>query len=265
VITVAITTYNRGDIVANAVQSALDFVGAFAGKVVLVDDGSTDATTEVVGRNFQGPIKDGTLAITKHTQNLGVTAAKNSAFILAEPGWVLFLDSDDELIAGTATKVAATLSQHDGEALIFFRCIDESGTFVGTYFSSPQRLSLRRYSAHASYGEAFTAINKAVAPDPPFDADLKGYEGIGCARLIKFHGPALLTTEIVRRYNRSRPDRLSSFSGFLRRAMYLSRGHFRYISVFGDYMSLANRASMLCKALGYYLVGSVARIWIGNG
>lgn len=265
-ITVAITTYNRADIVASAIHSALAFVNSVAGRVIVVDDGSTDETTAMIARDFRDAPESGTLTYVVHAKNLGVTAAKNTAFSHARPGWVLFLDSDDELLPEAARAVGQVLSAHNDEALVFFRCIDEAGNFVGKRFATPQRLSLRRYSANTSYGETLTAINKALAPEPPFDADLFGYEGIGCARLIKRFGPALLATEIVRRYNRSRPDRLSSFSGILKRAPSIARGHLRYISLFGEEMGRWNRLFMLIKAIAYFSAGLLAgAVWTGNG
>lgn len=179
---------------------------------------------------------------------------------------MLFLDSDDELIQDAAAPAAALLKAHDREALMFFRCVDETGAFVGQRFDTPQRLTLPIYATRASYGEALVAVNKAVAPEPPFDADLQGYEGVGCARLIKRHGPALLATIVARRYYRVRKDRLSSFKGTLRRARHLARGHLRYVSICGDAMPPKTRLAVRIKALAYFLVaGLLAPLWSRNG
>ncbi len=264
-ITVAVTTFNRTDIVGRAVQSALRFAIAVEGRVVLVDDGSIDGTAAMVARDFRDVLQNGTLTYIQHPTNLGVTAAKNSAFAQAVPGWVLFLDSDDQLLPEAAERVAGLLLKHDDKALVFFRCVDETGAFVGTGFDTPQWLSLRRYCLHSSYGEALIAINKAVAPDGPFDADLRGYEGIGCARLIKHHGPALLATVIARCYNRSRSDRLSSAHNMLKRAHYLARGHLRYVSLCGHEMGLGMRLILRIKAFLYFSAGVLARVlWFRN-
>lgn len=264
-ITVAVTTFNRSDIVGRAIRSALTFAAAVEGKVVMVDDASTDGTGPMIARDFHEVLRDGTFTYIRHQSNLGVTAAKNTAFAQAAPGWVLFLDSDDELIPEAAGPVAAVLAEHNDKALVFFRCIDETGAFVGKRFDAPQQLFLRRYCAHPSYGEALTAINKAVASDDPFDADLRGYEGIGCARLIKHHGPALLATVIARCYNRMRSDRLSNVRGIFKRAHYLARGHLRYLSLCGDEMDQGTRFAFRIKALVYFSVGLVSRVvWSRN-
>jgi glycosyltransferase involved in cell wall biosynthesis len=266
VITVAITTFDRADIVGRAVRSALAFAAAANGKVVLVDDGSTDNTQSIIERDFHSALSNCTLTYFRHEHNLGVTAAKNTAFVQSSADWVLFLDSDDEFIQKSAPAVAAVLSNHNGEALVFFRCVDQTGRLVGHRFDTPQRLSLRRYIAHTSYGEALVAINKAVTSEPPFDADLRGYEGIGCARLIKRFGPALLATVAARCYDQSRSDRLSGFLGMLKRAGHLARGHLRYISLCGNEMRPTTRLVMRIKALVYFSAELLRRVlWFRNG
>ena len=265
-ITVAITTFNRSDIVGRAVRSALAFTATIGGKVVLVDDGSTDDTQTVIKRDFHFDLSIGTLTYFRHETNLGVTAAKNTAFKLSSAGWILFLDSDDEFIQETAPDVHGVLTDHKDEALVFFRCVDQTGRLVGHRFTIPQRLSLPRYTAHTSYGEALVTINKAVVTSPPFDADLRGYEGIGCARLIKLFGPALLSTVTARRYDRSRSDRLCGFHGMLERAGHLARGHSRYISLFGNDMRPTTRLAMRIKTLVYFSADLFRRVlWFQNG
>jgi glycosyltransferase involved in cell wall biosynthesis len=191
VITVAITTFNRADVVGTAIRSALLFAAKTASRVVLLDDASTDRTDSAIGRQFAPELASGTLTYAKLDKNCGTSAAKNAAFDLADPGWVIFLDSDDELLPSASEAVALYLRSHEDVAVIFFRCIDETNEFVGRQFPESQILDFPRYIAHTSYGEALVAINKRLENKAPFDADLRGYEGLGCAQLIKKFKPAL--------------------------------------------------------------------------
>ncbi len=265
-ITVAITTFNRCAIVGRAVRMALRFCAVVQGTVVVVDDASTDETEALIAREFQSSLSDGTLSYFRHKANLGVTAAKNFAFLQSPAGWVLFLDSDDELIEESAPEVARVLANQQVKPLVFFRCVDQTGAFVGRRFTEPQRLSLQRYASHTSYGEALVAINKAVSPDAPFDPDLRGYEGLGCARLIHRFGPALLSTTIARRYDRTGNDRLSGFAGTVKRAGLLARGHLRYLSLYKSNIRLSTRFSLRIKALVYNLLGFLgSTLWFRDG
>lgn len=88
VVSVIIPTYNRAHCVGEAIESVLnqtfrDF------EVIVVDDGSTDNTQEVLSR-YSGSIR------VIRQENLGVSAARNAGILSAKGEWVAFLDSDDE-------------------------------------------------------------------------------------------------------------------------------------------------------------------------
>jgi glycosyltransferase involved in cell wall biosynthesis len=87
-VTVVVPTYNRGQFVAEAIQSVLeqtfrDF------ELIVVDDGSTDDTTAVVGC-----FTDPRLHYVYQT-NQERSAARNHGLRLAQGEYVAFLDSDD--------------------------------------------------------------------------------------------------------------------------------------------------------------------------
>jgi glycosyltransferase involved in cell wall biosynthesis len=88
-VSVIIRTYNRAYIVAEAIESALNQTyGDF--EVLVVDDGSTDSTPEVVQR-FQDP----RIRYIRHEKNRGVGAACNTGVAEAHGELIAFLDSDD--------------------------------------------------------------------------------------------------------------------------------------------------------------------------
>lgn len=87
-VSIIIPTYNRAHLVAEAIKSVLnqtftDF------ELIVVDDGSTDNTEEVV-RSFADP----RLKYLKQFNN-GVSAARNTGIENAEGEFIAFLDHDD--------------------------------------------------------------------------------------------------------------------------------------------------------------------------
>ncbi len=82
-----IPAYNCRAYIAQAVQSALDQTYPLD-EILVVDDGSTDGTREIVER-FPSPVR------CVHQSNRGVAAARNHAVQLAANRWVAFLDADD--------------------------------------------------------------------------------------------------------------------------------------------------------------------------
>lgn len=88
-VSVVIATYNYGRYLAGALDSVLgQTVGDF--EVVVVDDGSTDDTAEVV-RPY---LRDGRIRYHR-TAHVGAWAARNQGVRLARAPLLAFLDSDD--------------------------------------------------------------------------------------------------------------------------------------------------------------------------
>lgn len=87
-VAVVIPTYNRADLLPAAVDSVLRQTLP-PREVIVVDDGSTDDTQEVLSRY-------GTRIRAITTENVERGAARNLGVAAAASTWVAFLDSDDE-------------------------------------------------------------------------------------------------------------------------------------------------------------------------
>ena len=86
-ISVIIPTYNCGTFIKEALDSI--FTQTFTDyEVIVVDDGSTDNTREVVG-HFLGKVR------YIHQENKGVSAARNTGIKNAQGQFTAFLDADD--------------------------------------------------------------------------------------------------------------------------------------------------------------------------
>lgn len=123
-ISVIIPTYNRAHLVGRAIQSVLnqtfqDF------EIIVVDDGSTDNTEEVV-RAFNDP----RIHYIRHKGNYGASAARNTGIRVAKGEYVAFLDSDDEWSpTKLELQVRAFRALDDSYALVFgcIEHVDEEG------------------------------------------------------------------------------------------------------------------------------------------
>lgn len=95
-VSVIIPTYNRKEIVVDAIVSVLnqdykDF------EVIVIDDGSTDGTTQYLLNRFP----DIRLITQK---NKGVSNARNIGIVAAKGNYIAFLDSDDRWLANKLTR-----------------------------------------------------------------------------------------------------------------------------------------------------------------
>ena len=86
-ISVIIPTWNRAERLVNALQSVFS-QSLLATEVIVVDDGSTDDTREIVRNQFPD-------VRYLFQQNKGVSSARNTGIKAASGDWIALLDSDD--------------------------------------------------------------------------------------------------------------------------------------------------------------------------
>jgi glycosyltransferase involved in cell wall biosynthesis len=116
--TIVIPCYNQADYLAEAIRSALAQDSA---EVIVVDDGSTDASGSAAAR-FPG------VRLLRQT-NQGVAAARNSGARAARGEFVLFLDADDRLRPEAIARLRAALGGVPEAAFAYgrFEGIDRNG------------------------------------------------------------------------------------------------------------------------------------------
>ena len=97
--------FNREREIRRAIASCLsqtfrDF------EAIVVDDGSTDNTAKVVMA-----CADPRVRLIRSARNRGVCPARNAAIREARAEWIIYLDSDDELLPDCLSRIFETLSQ----------------------------------------------------------------------------------------------------------------------------------------------------------
>ena len=108
-ITVVIPTFNRGDFVVDAIKSVL-LQGVDDLEIIVVDDGSTDGTREVL-KPYMRTIR------YIYQDNRGVSAARNRGVRESRGELVAFLDSDDVWAPG---KLGAQIDRVSSENVLSF-------------------------------------------------------------------------------------------------------------------------------------------------
>jgi glycosyltransferase involved in cell wall biosynthesis len=107
--TVIIPAYNRERLIGSAIESALAQTWPFV-EIIVVDDGSTDATTDVASRY--------PLAHCIRQKNQGPSAARNTGLSLMTGEFVAFLDSDDLWDTGFLSRSIEMLKDNPALGMI---------------------------------------------------------------------------------------------------------------------------------------------------
>lgn len=122
--TIVIPTYNYGRYVTRAIDSALAATGP-SREVIVVDDGSTDDTADVV-RPYAERI------VFERQTNQGVSAARNRGLELARGRYIVCLDADDKLLPNALDVFQQQIDLAPDLGIVFgsYIAVDEDGRAV---------------------------------------------------------------------------------------------------------------------------------------
>jgi hypothetical protein len=111
-LSLCLPAYNEQDNIEDTVDAALSVLPRVAAKfeVIVVDDGSRDATAELVTRYLT---RDPRVRLLRHEQNQGYGAALTTALRAARGDLVAFADSDGQFSFLDMPQLLARLPDHD--------------------------------------------------------------------------------------------------------------------------------------------------------
>ena len=244
-----IPAYNRAYCIGRAIKSAQDFLtNDSASEIIVVDDGSKDGTIAKVEEFLSDSTQGSELKLIKHQVNKGVCAAKNTGARAARGEWIIFLDSDDEIIPDSYNDVVAALKTEFENPIHFFSCIGEneinknqSGCLI--------RRNFNEYMLHGTGGERLPVVKRVVFNEFPYDEDMPGYESLSYMRIVKKYGFACIHDLNMRRYYTSHQDRLSSPANLKKRSAAIAKGHLRVLKEHSQQMSQINVIRQYMKAI----------------
>jgi glycosyltransferase involved in cell wall biosynthesis len=148
---VVVDNHDYGRYLAEAVDSALGQTHADV-EVVVVDDGSTDDSRDVIAR-YEGRV----VAVLK--ENGGQASAFNAGFAAASGDVVVFLDADDALLPDTVARAVAAFEAEPALAKVQWRLdmVDGGGRPLGS--SRPEahlRMPSGDLRGHVTGGGGYT-------------------------------------------------------------------------------------------------------------
>jgi len=200
-VSVVIPTFNRANQVGDAVQSALNQSWPHC-EVIVVDDGSTDATQEVL-EAFGDQIRH------VKTPNCGVAAARNRGIRESRGAWLAFLDSDDLWHPEKIERQMRALAEHEAH-VCFCMSVDEDGlalddlplmnsgnSYGGSKYYPRRDCSMFLYQRHP-FIQSMIVRHSCIRGETPFDESLHVAEDTRLIhRLVLAYGFVALNQALV--------------------------------------------------------------------
>jgi glycosyltransferase involved in cell wall biosynthesis len=128
-VSVIVPAFNQGRFLGEALDSVLGQTHQDL-EVVVVDDGSTDETAEVVRSRRDPRVR------YIHQENQGLSAARNTGIHESTGAWLSFLDADDAFLPEKLSRLLALAQENPGAGLVAGQAIpiDEDGQPTGAVF-----------------------------------------------------------------------------------------------------------------------------------
>lgn len=129
-VSVIIPTYNRGQVIRRALHSVLHQTYQNL-EVIVVDDGSTDDTGEIV-KSFA----DSRVRYIRHDAKKGAPSARNTGINAARTEFIAFQDSDDEWLCDKLGKQIDAFSKAGSEVGVVYTGFLRLENNLPTYYPS---------------------------------------------------------------------------------------------------------------------------------
>lgn len=198
--------YNRQDCVSRCIESVLRqtlFKKRGMVEIILVDDGSSDLTTEICA----GYAKNNEcIHFVRHRENKGTNAARNTAVKVATGDYIVILDSDDFFVDDALEYMATTIEKNPEFKHYMFAPDDVS--YRDLFFQNCESKILL-YEDFLK-GKVKTGFIHCIAANTmrkyPFDEQVRIHEGVFFLSFYKEARMMLFTNRVVTIRERGRGD-----------------------------------------------------------
>ena len=172
-ISVIIPTYNRSKTIARTINSVLNQTYTKI-ELIIVDDGSSDNTSEILNK-----YNDLRIRLFTHEKNKGVTAAKNTGLRNIRGEWFTTFDSDDEMLPKAIETMICIPLQFDSTiTAVSCNCIDTSDNeFTGKGLTKDQYLDVKTLMTKCK-GDFWGLTKTSLLMNEYFNENLSGFETV---------------------------------------------------------------------------------------
>jgi len=242
-VSIVIPTYNRAHAIKRAIISVENQTYPNFELIVVNDPNSTDNTEEVVSGFNDERIK------YLRAGKTGVSASRNRGIELAEGNYLIFLDSDDELLPHALEEIVNEFETLPCDIMVlFYNCIDyREKNLTATLPFDKGPIKYEDVICERYHGEVLSVIRKEVFQQFRFIESVRGVESTFWYKILKTHKAYAVNTPL-RIYHTEGKNRLSEKTD-KDTILNLTEGRVMLLQIIGD--DLRNACP---KKYGQYLL-----------
>ena len=135
-VSIVIVNWNTSELLRNCIKSVVEQAGEIDCEIIVVDNNSTDDSTEMVKSNFEQVI------LIENSENRGFAAANNQGIEISKGRYILLLNSDTVVLDRAIEKTVAFADKHSDTAVTGCRVLNPDRTLQNTCFMFPSVLNM---------------------------------------------------------------------------------------------------------------------------
>jgi N-acetylglucosaminyl-diphospho-decaprenol L-rhamnosyltransferase len=130
-LSIVVVSWNTRDLLRACLASIERTVELLDYEVIVVDNNSSDCSGDMVADEFPRAV------LIRNQDNAGFARANNQAFEVSKGRYVLLLNSDAELLPGTAQSMVRTMNREASVGIVGVQVLNPDGTFQASYADFP--------------------------------------------------------------------------------------------------------------------------------
>jgi len=144
-LSVIVPTYNLENFIIETLNSIMNQKTDYSFEVIVIDDGSSDNTFEIVKKYSQ---KHPNVQLIKNTRTKGVSGTRNTGLLAAKGEWIAFLDGDDLWLPGNIQRKLTEVENQNNCHII-------SSGFLDWFYEEGSKTSSRIHNELTPYLNKF--------------------------------------------------------------------------------------------------------------
>lgn len=233
---VIMPTYNRAFCITTAVDALLNQTYQNF-ELIIVDDGSTDATAELLKSKYDAELKSGKIVFLPQEKNAGVCAARNKGLEAAKYDWIAYADTDNCPRPNFLETFAKGIRENNAECFNAKIFCTSSGEIIGEKTKYKKLLQGNQVDLGA-----FVHSKRLYDILGGFDTSLTRYVDWDLVLTYTKKNPSVFLNEIVLDYNDS--DDFQRITNSVKNVENFKKVRRKHLSVFARLFNVQKKSDV---------------------